>query len=110
MYWLWRVAVSVSVASILGGFYNYWGRTQSPIAYTVWEVVYRLPVPYWAQYVAHHAITYCLPVALASVSMFALLTRYCSGSSIPDNLRCRKCGYALIGLSEPRCPECGEPI
>ena len=25
-------------------------------------------------------------------------------------LRCRKCRYVLHGLSEPRCPECGEPI
>jgi len=25
-------------------------------------------------------------------------------------LRCRRCRYILRGLSEPRCPECGEPI
>jgi len=24
--------------------------------------------------------------------------------------RCRKCGYILRGLAEPRCPECGERI
>ena len=24
--------------------------------------------------------------------------------------RCRKCGYILRGLTEPRCPECGEHI
>jgi hypothetical protein len=24
--------------------------------------------------------------------------------------RCRKCGYILRGIIEPRCPECGEPI
>jgi rubrerythrin len=24
--------------------------------------------------------------------------------------RCRKCGYILRGLTEPRCPECGESI
>ena len=24
--------------------------------------------------------------------------------------RCRKCGYILRGLTEPRCPECGERI
>lgn len=24
--------------------------------------------------------------------------------------RCRKCRHILRGLSEPRCPECGEPI
>lgn len=25
-------------------------------------------------------------------------------------LRCLACGYSLIGLTEPRCPECGEPF
>jgi len=25
-------------------------------------------------------------------------------------LRCRKCSHILRGLSQPRCPECGEPI
>ena len=24
--------------------------------------------------------------------------------------RCRKCGYILRGISEPRCPECGERV
>ncbi|UCC32256.1 MAG: hypothetical protein JSU86_08225 [Phycisphaerales bacterium] len=24
--------------------------------------------------------------------------------------RCRKCKYILRGITDPRCPECGEPI
>jgi hypothetical protein len=29
----------------------------------------------------------------------------------PDGeIRCRKCRYILRGISEPRCPECGERI
>ena len=27
-----------------------------------------------------------------------------------EHLHCLKCGYILKGLSEPRCPECGERI
>ena len=27
-----------------------------------------------------------------------------------DETRCRKCGYILRGITEPRCPECGERI
>ena len=27
-----------------------------------------------------------------------------------DRSRCRKCGYPLRGLPEPRCPECGTPF
>ena len=29
---------------------------------------------------------------------------------IDDELRCRKCRHILRGLSEPRCPECGQHI
>lgn len=28
----------------------------------------------------------------------------------PDPTLCRACGYSLIGLPEPRCPECGSPF
>jgi hypothetical protein len=28
----------------------------------------------------------------------------------PEETRCRKCQYILRGISEPRCPECGERI
>ncbi len=28
----------------------------------------------------------------------------------PDPLTCAECGYSLIGLTEPRCPECGAPF
>lgn len=27
-----------------------------------------------------------------------------------EHIRCLKCGYILKGLSEPRCPECGQAI
>ncbi len=27
-----------------------------------------------------------------------------------EHIRCLKCGYILKGLSEPRCPECGQQI
>jgi hypothetical protein len=29
---------------------------------------------------------------------------------IDPETRCRKCGYILRGITEPRCPECGEQI
>lgn len=29
---------------------------------------------------------------------------------VDEYTRCRKCRHILNGLSEPRCPECGEPI
>ncbi|MBN1344752.1 MAG: hypothetical protein JXQ73_18815 [Phycisphaerae bacterium] len=32
------------------------------------------------------------------------------GPPVQEHLRCIKCGHILEGLSEPRCPECGQPI
>jgi hypothetical protein len=33
----------------------------------------------------------------------------CVGSP-PDPVACLNCGYKLIGLTEPRCPECAQPF
>ena len=41
--------------------------------------------------------------ALAQVSGGQLIT-------LDGETRCRKCRYFLRGISEPRCPECGERI
>lgn len=40
--------------------------------------------------------------------LFPVLTRRLERST--RELHCRKCDYILRGLSEPRCPECGESI
>jgi hypothetical protein len=64
----------------------------------------------WQQKVAA-GIAYALPEILLAVSIYALLTWWVGPkSSAPGETRCRKCDYILRGLSEPRCPECGERI
>lgn len=45
-----------------------------------------------------------VPVAVA-LWMYQRLTPRTDGET-----RCRKCGYILRGIPEPRCPECGERI
>jgi hypothetical protein len=66
------------------------------------------PWPLWPRCVAR-AIG-MLPVVIASVTAYHLLTR--ANQRRPSNCEClcRKCGYILRGISEPRCPECGERI
>jgi hypothetical protein len=45
------------------------------------------------------------------ISVSAALFLYRSSVSSPDReTRCRKCGYILRGIREPRCSECGERI
>jgi hypothetical protein len=45
------------------------------------------------------------------IGMSAMLSAAARLGVIPgDEPRCRVCGHALRGLSEPRCPACGTPI
>jgi high-affinity Fe2+/Pb2+ permease len=55
-------------------------------------------------------ICMCILPAIIAVSVYhKLLLR--SGWNRPDReTHCRKCRYILRGISEPRCPECGERI
>jgi len=51
-----------------------------------------------------------LPVWVVAFGTFGILSRL-FGPEAPDGeTRCRKCGYILRGITEPRCPECGERI
>jgi len=50
------------------------------------------------------ALLICTVPAVAVTALVALHRRR------DDDCRCRKCGYILRGISEPRCPECGERI
>ena len=48
---------------------------------------------------------------LVMVSSFlAVLMYHDPVTTHQPETRCRKCGYILRGISEPRCPECGERI
>jgi hypothetical protein len=49
-----------------------------------------------------------LPPFAVAILMFSKLYRRRLRDT--EYLRCLKCGYILKGLSEPRCPECGERI
>lgn len=52
-----------------------------------------------------------LPVLLVSAGAYGLLSFRLGPRRIGDGeTRCRKCDYILRGISEPRCPECGERI
>jgi len=41
---------------------------------------------------------------------YGLLTRLFGPPSGDGEFHCRRCNHILRGLSEPRCPECGEAI
>jgi hypothetical protein len=51
-----------------------------------------------------------LPVLLVAVIAYGLLTHWLGKYASDGELHCRRCHHILRGLSEPRCPECGEAI
>jgi len=52
---------------------------------------------------------YIVATVLCGVGTYGILT-YGRRAATPLETRCRKCNYILRGISEPRCPECGERI
>jgi len=48
--------------------------------------------------------------SVAAVGMYVVLTHFYANGHIDNEIHCRECGYILRGISEPRCPECGERI
>lgn len=46
----------------------------------------------------------------AALGAYGVATRMVERKPLFGETRCRKCGYVLRGISEPRCPECGERI
>ncbi len=51
--------------------------------------------------------TLCLPGPITAAVFTHVLT---PKERLDGETRCRKCGYILKGLTEPRCSECGERI
>ncbi len=51
---------------------------------------------------------YYAPALVLAFVVYGLLTRYYGPGD--TETRCRTCRYILRGITEPRCPECGEAI
>ena len=65
----------------------------------------------WYVFVPAILLAFVIPQSIA-LSVYGYLTRryYLSLSSFDGELHCRRCQYILRGITEPRCPECGERI
>ena len=109
LHWFWRGAIASGMACMclslsmlflerpfigaIGAFYTFFGLTGRER-----EIV---SVPF----------VIVLPTVLIAFGTFALLTRFYGPKGVGDGeTRCRKCGYILRGITEPRCSECGERI
>lgn len=51
-----------------------------------------------------------MAITLTAAACFGWLLLFLGERRGDNETRCRKCHHILRGLSEPRCPECGEKI
>ena len=70
-----------------------------------------------ASLLLHVSVNLILPLLLGAglvmggvLLFFVPMVLMLGGAERHDPLHCGKCGYNLTGLTEPRCPECGEPF
>jgi hypothetical protein len=72
----------------------------------LWAATWPQILPANADLPACHMFVLILASGTWTVYLFAKDRR----QRRPEGPRCQKCGYLLIGLPEPRCPECGTPF
>jgi len=100
MHGFWRAAVAVAVGSVLGWL----------LAILLWDVTGIVVAVRDLYGPVVGGICLFTPASLCGVGAYGLLTHRYGPKVINGETRCRKCGYILKGLSEPRCSECGERI
>src|SRR5262245_58493926 len=100
MHWFWRAAIAILFGTTLG----------TPIGI----FLYNRPL-YWllsALPDTGELAAMAVPAQVLSLVAYRFLTNRFPPvvDDLKNETRCRKCGYILRGLTEPRCPECGERI
>ena len=116
MHWFWRAAIAVVVGTACfwlastGGLFHLLivdarVAVLRSLNVRAGEALYRpLSSMLWA--VTEGAIP-----AVVTLFTFSILSHLGGRRPWADpETRCRKCGYILRGITEPRCPECGERI
>ena len=115
MHWFWRATIAVGVGSLFGAanFYRAYlagsgGDRLGRMTERIYDVLRMLGS------VLPGYRLYCFLLAsgpiVFSFAIYGILTKHYGLKILDSETRCRKCGYILRGISEPRCPECGERI
>ncbi len=114
LHWFWRGAIAVVIGAVLPAWLM--GVDVGPISdvfigiqRAVLRILSRItkePTILWAA----KRLMIVMPCVVTTLIGYGLLTRYFGPMPGHNETRCRKCGYILRGITEPRCPECGERI
>jgi hypothetical protein len=109
-----RLAVSLGVAVVSEALWNYLIFRTPVLGRSYFAVVDALLRPWmspeWKTAVGHVIFASLPPLILMFVVYYACGKYVQEAEALPEETLCRGCGYILRGLSEPRCPECGERI
>ncbi|GMU24131.1 MAG: hypothetical protein AMXMBFR13_42080 [Phycisphaerae bacterium] len=108
MHWFWRAAIAVAAGcAYSGSAVTFLSKAHGAMADRVTSALGA--TGNWGAALGV-AVGYFLPVLLLAFGVYGLTTRLCFRRTLDQETRCRQCGYILRGISEPRCPECGERI
>jgi hypothetical protein len=99
MHWLWRVVAAVLAGSLMC----------SAATGAIAGLVIRLS-GFDLAFMMAAAFVVGIPGSAMAAAAYALFSNRFGRMTIDRETRCRKCGYILRGVSEPRCSECGERI
>ena len=102
MHWFWRAAIAILAALL-------WWAVHHFIIVLFFVRMFNPSTHIYVFITAN--IIYQIVLACICITVYGLLTRrYYKSRLHVDETRCRKCGYILKGITEPRCSECGERI
>ena len=111
LHWFWRAAIAIVVACGYAGVSVTVTEDVHEAAAETITVALRGQLGSSWQFGVGIALAWFLPVLLIAFAVYGLVTwRFGPRGPIDNETRCRECGYILRGISEPRCPECGERI
>jgi len=108
MHWFWRAAIAVGMGAMYEGLVV-WRAAWQAMCYVRELIEEPLGGGLVASVVAI-CIAFGIPQAAACLGTYGLVTWRWGPKPHQAETRCRRCGYILRGISEPRCPECGEQI
>ncbi len=113
MHWFWRAVIAAGIGaafSVLSG-WALAGHLKSfqVVMMTLWDTLLGGQLRNEGSLTAAMILVWALPTLLVTLAAFGLLTHF-AGTPTGHETRCRKCNYILRGITEPRCPECGEQI
>jgi len=109
MHWFWRAVIAfVVVVGFEVWYFAYGWNKPWNLAYQSFQ---RGQLLNWRWVSNACAVFASLPILLVGFAACGVLSYLPGRREITDGqTRCRKCGYILRGITEPRCPECGERI